>query len=538
MTSTSYWSFTTATADTTPPTVTAPSPASGATGIPLTSPVSATFSEDVQATTISVVLSTGSTPVAATVTYDASTRIVTLDPTANLSPATTYTVTFSGAEDLSGNTMTSTSWSFTTESAVTTSPSVTTQTPSSGATGVLVASNLTASFSEDIQASTISFVLTDPSSNVVPAVVTYDVASRTVTLDPAANLAPGTTYTATLSGVQDLSDNTMATLSWSFTTAAAISTAPTISAQTPAAGASGVSLIGELTAKFSEPVQASTIQLQLTDPSNTLIPATFNYDAADQTVILQPSVDLAYLTTYTVTLSAAQDLYGNTISAVSWSFTTMAPDTTPPTVVTDGPAPGAVNVAISGDLTATFNEAVQSGTVSFVLTDSSNNVVPATMSYDPRTDSVILDPSANLVPGATYTVTVSGAKDLAGNTMSSVQWSFTTTPAFNTTAPTVTSMSPATGATGVSVLADVTATFSEQVQANTSSLVLVDANNHAVPATVTYDSSTGTVTLDPNAYLSPSRTYLATLSGAENLSGNVMFKLSWSFTTKRAGIRV
>ena len=91
-----------------------------------------------------------------------------------------------------------------------------------------VAANVTATFSEAVLPGTISLVL-QAGATTVPATATYDVASRIVTLDPSSNLAAGTTYTATLSGAQDLAGNTMASTSWSFTTAAADATAPTAS---------------------------------------------------------------------------------------------------------------------------------------------------------------------------------------------------------------------------------------------------------------------------------------------------------------------
>ena len=98
--------------DTTPPTVSLVSPAGGATGVPAASNVSATFSEAMNATTI-----TGSTfevrnaanqVVSAAVTYNAATFVATLDPTIDL-PGGSYTATIRGgttdprAMDAAGN---------------------------------------------------------------------------------------------------------------------------------------------------------------------------------------------------------------------------------------------------------------------------------------------------------------------------------------------------------------------------------------------------------------------------------------------------
>jgi len=102
--------------DTTPPTVSSRSPAAGATGVPATTTVTATFSEPVQATTPVVTLAAGSTPVAGSTAYDTASQTATFSPSAPLAAATTYTATVSGARDAAGNLMTPTSWTFTTAS--------------------------------------------------------------------------------------------------------------------------------------------------------------------------------------------------------------------------------------------------------------------------------------------------------------------------------------------------------------------------------------------------------------------------------------
>ena len=99
------WTFTTAAAppppDTTPPTITGLTPADGATGIAATTSPTVTFSEPINpatvtTTTVSLVVQGTTTPLAATVTYDAATRTATLDPTPALAASTAYTVTVRG----------------------------------------------------------------------------------------------------------------------------------------------------------------------------------------------------------------------------------------------------------------------------------------------------------------------------------------------------------------------------------------------------------------------------------------------------------
>ena len=57
----------------------------------------------------------GGSSVPATVTYSATTRVATLNPTADLDPDTEYTVTLSTAiTDKAGNALSNTTWTFVT----------------------------------------------------------------------------------------------------------------------------------------------------------------------------------------------------------------------------------------------------------------------------------------------------------------------------------------------------------------------------------------------------------------------------------------
>jgi hypothetical protein len=109
----------------------------------------------------------------------------------------------------------------------TTAPTVSTRSPDAGATGVAVTSNVVATFSESVQGvDTNTFTLTAAgSTQPVSAVVTGS--GTQWTLNPDADLAADTTYTATLTGGptgitdQATSPNPLTTTSWTFRTAAA-----------------------------------------------------------------------------------------------------------------------------------------------------------------------------------------------------------------------------------------------------------------------------------------------------------------------------
>ena len=220
-------------------------------------------------------------------------------------------------------------------------------------------------------------------------------------------------------------------------------TPPTITARTPAPGATGVAASVSPTATFSEAMDPATLNtstftlVQQGQPT-TPLPATVSYAA--QVATLDPTSNLLANTTYTATVkggaSGAKDLAGIPLAAdSSWSFTTAAgADTTPPTITARTPAPGATGVAVSVSPTATFSEAMDPATLNtstFTLVQQGQPTtpIPATVSYAAQVAT--LDPTSNLLANTTYTATVkggaSGAKDLAGIPLAAdSSWSFTT----------------------------------------------------------------------------------------------------------------
>jgi hypothetical protein len=226
--------------------------------------------------------------------------------------------------------------------------------------------------------------------------------------------------------------------------------------------------------------------------------------------------------------------------------TTAAADTTPPTVTSVSPTSGATGVSTGTSITATFSEAMNSSTISsstFELRNSSSTLVPATVSYNATSRTVTLTPSSPVTASATYTATVkggiSGVKDSAGNALAAnFTWSFTTA-AVDTTPPTVTSVSPTSGATGVSTGTSVTATFSEAMNSSTissSTFELRNSSSTLVSGTVSYNATSRTVTLTPSSPLTASATYTATVkggtTGVKDSAGNALAaNFTWSFTT-------
>jgi Bacterial Ig-like domain len=108
-------------------------------------------------------------------------------------------------------------------------------------------------------------------------------------------------------------------------------------------------------------------------------------------------------------------------------------------------------------------------------------------------------------------------------------------PPPETTPPTVTSRTPGVGATNVAVGTTVTATFDEPVTGvSASTFRLEGPGAAAVPASVTYDGSTRTATLDPTDPLADATTYTARLTAGitdTSPNANPLVPLNWTFST-------
>jgi hypothetical protein len=166
----------------------------------------------------------GGTVVPAAVTYNATTRTATLDPSASLANDAKYTVTLTGGaaaiRDAAGTPLATTSWTFTTGPA----PSITAMTPRPGATLVRRANNIVVTFSEAIQgAGTGTVTLKNTATGVtISATVSRNGTTNQWILNPSATLAAWTKYTVAVTGgpaaVRDLAGNPLKSASWTFST--------------------------------------------------------------------------------------------------------------------------------------------------------------------------------------------------------------------------------------------------------------------------------------------------------------------------------
>ncbi|WP_308216195.1 CBM96 family carbohydrate-binding protein [Pseudarthrobacter raffinosi] len=379
--------------------------------------------------------------------------------------------------------------------------------PAADAAGVAVTANVTGSFSEAMDASTVTsntFTLTGPTGTVQAA---YSSAGNVATLDPTANLAADTPYTATIrggpAGVKDVAGNALATdRTWSFTTA-------------PAGG--GTPETVTLTATADSYVSSGA--------------AGTNYGTSTLLGVDKSPVEVTYLK-FDLSAYAGRALESATLqlrSAGSGSKGTQNVKL----VADDSWTEGGITYSIRPALGTSI------GTLGPTTTNTNYNI-PLTLSgltgelgqqLSLGMDSTSSDGLDLNSKEAGSTVAPRLVLTLSGGGGGG-----------DTTAPTVTGTSPTDGATGVAAAANVTGSFSEAMDASTvtSNTFTLKTGTTTVPAAVTYSSAGNVATLNPTADLTANTTYTATIkggsSGVKDVAGNALATdKTWTFTTAPAG---
>jgi hypothetical protein len=408
---TNYWVdvvFATSTGpDTTAPLVSANTPANGATGVAVSSSVTATFNEPIDPATVTTATfelrNAANALVAASVSYNAATRTATLTPSAALAAATTFTATVRGGatapqvRDVAGNALAvNSAWSFTTAASGGSNcpcsawpATATPGTPSVNDTGAV---ELGVKFRTAVDGFITGVRFYKGSANIGTHIGNLWTNSGTL-------LATATFSGETASGWQQVS----------FGTPVAV-TANTVYV------ASYFAPNGRYASDSNFFASAGVINPPLT--------------------LLQDGVSGGNgVYRYGSTSGFPSSTYQSSNYWVDVVFTTSTgPDTAPPTVTASSPLNGASNVPVNSSVTATFNESVDPATVTaanFELRTAASVLVPASVSYNAGTRTATLTPSALLSGTATFTATVRGGaggiRDLAGNVLpANVVWSFTT----------------------------------------------------------------------------------------------------------------
>lgn len=340
-------------------------------------------------------------------------------------------------------------------------PVVATYSPTDGATNVARGANLVAVFNEAIAAGTGNITLKNLTDATQTSIAITDGSQVTatgvvLTINPAADLGPGKAYAVQIdpAALVDMATNAYAGIAtdtmWNFWTAPLDTTPPSLTLRSPADGATNVALAANLVATFSEPVFAGSGNVtlkNLTDATQVTIAITdgAQISIAGTVVTVNPAVDLLIGRDYAVRIDAgalvdaATNGFAGIADDTTWNFTTVPPDTTPPSLILVNPADGATNVSPSANLVATFSEpvAVGAGNVTLKsLTDATEVTIPVTDGAQVSVAGAVLtiNPAANLAVSKDYAVRIDAGAilDLVTNSFAGIAddttWNFTSAP--------------------------------------------------------------------------------------------------------------
>ncbi|MEM7297045.1 MAG: Ig-like domain-containing protein, partial [Bacteroidota bacterium] len=400
VTSTEEWSFDTGS----PPQLVSLSPSDDASNVPISTSLDLTFDEPVFVGTapspgITIKRVSDDALVEfislnnATQVSGFGTNTVSIQPSSYLEGETEFSVTMSGNSimDSSGDrpeNIIGTDWTFTTEVAETTPPSITGFSPSNGATEISRTNWVyTLTFSEDVKAGTgVIFLKKSATSPFISATVgtsrvsfNGDEVTVDFNADGAADglmLEANTTYflEMALGVITDLAGNNFPGLSdpdYTFTTESeADVTPPAVSTLSPTHNGTDVAIDAKLVITFDEEVQKGVGNIFLKRVSNDVTIGGFNVSTANasvsgSTVTLDFPTDFPFETELYVEMASGvfEDLEGNGFAGFAkteWHFSTEdAPDVTPPAPQTFSPLDGSTDVAIDENFAITFDEPIQ-----------------------------------------------------------------------------------------------------------------------------------------------------------------------------------
>ncbi len=227
-------------------------------------------------------------------------------------------------------------------------------------------------------------------------------------------------------------------------------------------------------------------------------------------------------------------------------------DTIAPLLSSATPADNSNNVAVGANLVMTFNETVRAGSGNIQIFNSNGTIartiaVTDTSQVTFSGNTVTINPTADLARGAGYYVNMASGviRDTAGNNFAGISnttaWNFTTIVG-DTSAPLLSSATPADNSTNVAVGANLVMTFNETVRAGSGNIQIFNSNGTiartiAVTDTSQVTFSGNTVTINPTADLARGAGYYVNMASgvirdtAGNNFAGISNSTAWNFMT-------
>ncbi|MBK6736706.1 MAG: Ig-like domain-containing protein [Haliea sp.] len=307
---------------------------------------------------------------------------------------------------------------------------------------------------------------------------------------------------------------------------------PMILALNPPEGESGVGTNPYYAVRFDEAVSNFQGNAGLLGQTNNI-----QFSESNEVVRYERAGTLPANTAVTETLPTFSDHAGNAVAGSTTFTTGDGPDLDSGSVVTTSVPSGATGVAQNPVLVRAFSEPVDPVSVSdsgVYLYDSSTGLhVPASLDLSADGRRLTLVPVDALAPGRLYYWYAFSLRDLSGNSMSGPSYTFTTGFEEDSTGPLFEAATLFDGQTAVPTNVRVGVRFDEPLNPIlTAGVQLQDEGGTAVTADISFSSDRRTVTVVPRSLLAPNSSYLLSVSGVQDISGNpLLVPVAMTFTT-------
>jgi parallel beta-helix repeat protein len=449
------WSFTTE--DILGPEIISTSPVHDSQNISISSNVVVSFNEEMDVGTMTYTCSPD--PLGWSVIWSNNDKTATFSHD-NFTERTVYTFHITGAKDILGNDLNPGAvpnpWSFTTTGDYE-GPQITMTSPADNATNVDLDWNVTVTFNEPMDTSSVNLVcIPDPGGwsetwSSGDTVVTYS-------HNPFEN---GTCYTCNINTANDVPGNDLvpsaAANPWIFITTGDL-VGPQISSTSPFSNEFDINPDAEIVVVFSEAIDPTSLGYMCSPDPGGWSEIWSNGD----TVVTLSHSSFTMDAFYTFQITAARDISGNDLVSGPvpnpWSFTTIG-DVVPPEIITISPVDSDVDVDQDEEIVVAFSEPMYTPSLTYLCTPdpggwseswSSGNTV-VTFSHNP------------LSIGTKYTFHIIIAKDVSMNDLNTGAvpnpWSFTISGEL--IGPQIIETSPFDSEVDVQTNTDIVVTFSE-----------------------------------------------------------------------------
>ncbi|HVU45322.1 MAG TPA: Ig-like domain-containing protein [Terracidiphilus sp.] len=474
---------------------------------------------------------------------------------AALGPVTVVTTTGGEVENVPGG--------FTIQPATIPAPTLLSLSPGSNAGGMPINSNIIAVFSQPMNRTTITtssvllYLNSNPGQGNIPVAgtVNVDPTGRVMTFAPSSLLAVNSTYYLQMTNaIKDATGNTFSQYTtYLYTTAAANTTAPTvIAANPPPSSTAGTNVPVQL--EFSVPMDQATQAGITVSTGGSPVAGTYSWNAPvnccswgpGTIVTFTPTVAYSPGTTYTVAWSnTVTDTAGNAATPGSFTFTTgSGPDTTTnnTSVNFSNQTNVGTNFAPVIRYTKPINPIDINTSTLLLYNGDSGKYVGGTVTVAPNGLSATFTPTIPLLPNTYYRLYQAGGYyDVDGNYLNGANWYFTTGSGADLTPPSVSSISPADGATSVPLNGELIVHFSSAIDPASitgSTVAVTPAGGSPVLGSLTLSSDLATLIAVANAPLQPNTVYTVQIAGYRDVVGNVGVPFTSTFTTANSALTI